>query len=500
MRCGLAQLELSARMDGEHVDARTSAAIDEHVAGCVPCRKFATDAARVRASVRIRAAEPVPDLVGRIVGELDVIETTAPAPTAIHPPRSTRSRRTRSRRAISVVAALVAGAVIGSVLVGGPLRGRDQRALSAIAVVRGVRGASPALESFQGTYEVVERGLSPEVPLRRFDVRVAFLAPQRFRLDVTDRTAYPSAAFVPTDVTYIQDLAETYGTGPTGCPAGPTDDVCPIARTTVTSGAPFADLVMPILTLGATDGVRVLGTADVEDHEIVTLELTFARAAPLFPFLTPSEAWRPFFKGDRVELTLDAESWLPRHISVFPAASDERRAWELRFGRVAEGPSVAILEVEATSSTTEAPDASLFEIPGSSAPALSVTELADRIGYRPAAPTFTGDLELAAAIAPSPGPRAPRSVLVYSDGLDYVRIGERPAGAAPGTFGSLGPRSAQITLPGGGVATYAPAAGPRGRRMAIRGADTSLVLESNLPMRELVAIAASIPMLGGTPA
>ena len=204
----------------------------------------------------------------------------------------------------------------------------------------------------------------------------------------------------------------------------------------------------------------MLGTADVEDHEIVTLELTFARAAPLFPFLTPSEAWRPFFKGDRVELALDAESWLPRHISVFPAASDERRAWELRFGRVAEDPSVAILEVEATSSTTEAPDASLFEIPGSSAPALSVTELADRIGYRPATPTFTGDLELAAAIAPSPGPRAPRSVLVYTDGLDYVRIGERPAGAAPGTFGSLGPRSAQIVLPGGGVAYVRPGRRP----------------------------------------
>ena len=56
--------------------------------------------------------------------------------------------------------------MIGSVLVGGPFRGRDQQAISATAVVRGVREASPGLDSFQGTYEVVERGLSPEVPLR----------------------------------------------------------------------------------------------------------------------------------------------------------------------------------------------------------------------------------------------------------------------------------------------------------------------------------------------
>ena len=494
MRCGLSQLELSARMDGEHVDPRRSAAIDEHVAGCARCRAFAANAGRVRASVRIRAAEPVPDLVGRIVEGLEVIEHPVSVPAIA---RGTQRARPR---ALSLTAALVAGAVLGSVLVGGPLRGRDQRAFSATAVVQGVREAAPALESFQGRYEVVERGLSPEVPLRRLDVHLAFLAPQRFRLDVTDRTVYPSASFVPTDVTVIQDLAETYGTGPTGCPTDLADDVCPIARTTVTSGAPFADLMMPILTLGSTDGVRVLGTTDIEDHEIVTLELTFARAAPLFPFLTPSDAWRPFFDGDRVELALDAESWLPRRISVFPADSDERRAWELRFGRAMEDPSIAILEVEATSSTTEAPDPSMFEVPGSSSTALSVSELADRIGYRPATPTVTGDLELAAAIAPSPGPRAPRSVLVYTDGLDYLRIGERPDDDTSGRFGSLGRRSVQIVLPGGVVASYAPAAGPRGRRIMIRGSDTSLFLESNLPMRELVTIAASIPMLDGSPA
>ena len=492
MRCGLAQLEFSARMDGEHVEARTSAAVDDHVAGCVRCRSFAANAARVRASVRIRAAGAVPDLVGRIVDEIEIIEPPVPGPTSTRP-----ARQGRSRRAVSVAAALVAGAVIGSVLVGGPFRGGDRPATSATAVVRGVRAAAPGVDSFQGTYEVVERGFSPEVPLRRLDVHLAFLAPQRFRLDVIDRTSYPSGGAVPTDLTYIQDLAATYRRGPTGCPPGLADDVCPIARTTVTSGAPLADLMMPVHALGSADGVRVLGESATGDHELVTLELTFARAASLFPFLTPSEAWRPFFPGDRVELALDADSWLPRSIAVFPAATDERRAWELRFGRAAEDPSIAILEVEATSSSTEAPDASLFEIAGSPT-ALSVAELTDRIGYRPAMPAFTGALELAAAIEPSPGPQLPRSMLVYTDGLDYLRLGERPTGNGAGTFGSLGPRSVPIVLPGGRVATYAPAAGQHGRRLVVRSGDTTLVLESNLPAGELAAIAASIP-IGGSP-
>jgi hypothetical protein len=493
MRCDLAQLELSARMDGEHVDARRSAMIDEHVAGCLHCRSFVAGADRVRAAVRIRAAEPVPDLVERIVGRLESIEPARESGRVAAP------RRRTWPRAIPVAAALVAGAVIGSVLVGGPFRGGDDRAISANAVVRGVREASPALESFEGTYEVVERGLSPEVPIRRLDVRLAFLAPQRFRLDVTDRTASPSTSS-PTDVTIIQGLAATYRTGPTGCPTDLPDDACPSSRTTVTSGAPLADLMMPVHTLGSAEGVRVLGNETIDGREIVTMELTFARAAPLFPFLAPDEAWRPFFKGDRVELQLDAESWLPRGISVFPASTQERRAWELRFGRPAEDPSIPILEVTATSVSTDEPDPSLFRIPESPPPALSVTDLAGRVGYRPATPTFTGDLELVAAIDPGSGSGGPRSVLVYADGLDYVRLGERPASADGGTFASLGPRAVRVILPGGGIATYAPVAGGRGRRLAIRGDDTSLFLETNLPRAELFAIASSIPVLGRSPA
>ena len=485
-RCEELQLAISARMDGEHVD-HAAGALDEHVTSCVRCRTFAESSERVRAAVRIHAAEPVPDLVSRIVREL---ETPAPGGRR----RTAASRGWR--RAMPAAAALVAGVVAGSVLVGGPFRAGDEPGISAAAVVQGVRGASPALESFDGRFEIVERGLDPAVPVRRLDMRLAFLAPQRFYLDVVDRTAYPSASFAPNDITYVDDSATSYLSGPTGCPADLPVGSCPATRATVTSGSSPTDLMVPVTTFGSTSGVRVIGTDRIGDAEVVRLELTFARAAPLFPFLWLDGTWRPFFRGDRVEVQLDTQTWVPRRLTVYPASSEERRAWELRFGRAPEDPSRPILDVRAVSVAASEPDPALFEVPGETSEELSVAGLAERVGYRPAAPTFTASLELATSVAPRPDPNGPRSLLVYADGLDFLRIGERPGAHEQGRFGALGSHAARVVLPGGGIAYYAPPVADRATRLAILGDDTRLLLETNLPRRELFAIAGSIPVQG----
>ena len=491
MSCDRVQLAISARMDGEAVDRRSADDLDDHVVSCERCRVFASEAERVRAAVRIRSAEPVPDLVSRIVGEL---ETLTPA-------RARRPAR-RWQRSMPVAAALVAGAVVGSVLVGGPFRVRDRGAISANAVVQGVRNASPALESFDGTFSVVERGLASEVPVRRLDVRMAFLAPQRFLLDVVDRTIYPpQASFIQSDLTYIENATTTFRSGPTGCPAGLDDPACPPTSTTVASGLTPTDLMVPVATFGSAEGVRVLGTGLVDGTQVVRLELTFARAQAMFPFLWlddptgPAGAggtWRPFFPGDRVEVELDAGAWVPRRITVYPASTERRRAWELRFGQPVEDSSVPILDVVATHVATSAPAPSLFEIPGATRAPTSIAEVADLVGYRPATPTFTGDLELASSIAPPVGPAAPSSLLVYADGLDYLRVGERPGSHT----GLVAPDATRVVLQGGGIAYYwAPTTG-NGRRIAILGDDTSLLLETNLPRLDLFAIADSMPVQG----
>ncbi|MGZ8601003.1 MAG: hypothetical protein ACXWXN_00630 [Actinomycetota bacterium] len=497
MNCDRAQLMLSARMDGEHVGGHGVTDVDSHVEVCASCRAFAEGSGRVRAAVRIRPADPVPDLVDHIVGSLEQ------APPRERTTTSSRRHRAPLRRAMPVAAALVAGAVIGSVIVGGPFRGRDREAISAQAVAQGVRAASPGLDSFRGTFEIVERGLSREVPERRLQMRVAFLPPQRFRLEVDDRTAYPSAAWTPTDITYVEDMPATYLSGPTGCPTGLPADACPTTRTTVTTTSPYslaaplpADLVVPLHTVGSARGIRVLGTEQAGDREVVHVETTFDRAAPMFPFLRLGGTWRPFFDGDRVELLLDAESWLPVRITVFPADGARRRDWELRFGLPVETPSTAILDVRATSIEAGEPAPSLFEIPGREGGALDIASLAERLGYRPVTPTFTGALELATAVAPPEGVGAPRSLLVYVDGLDYLRVGERPGRRTGRAFGPVGPDATRVTLPGGGVAYFEPAAAGLGRRLAILGDDTNLFLETNLPLGDLLEIASSMPVRG----
>lgn len=493
MICDHVQLAISARMDGEPADRHAPGDLDEHVAGCARCREFASNAERVRAAVRIGPAEPVPDLVSRIVGELETL-------TPPHSPSRGRAVP-RWQRALPVAAALVAGAIIGSVLVGGPFRATDRDSISANAVVMGVRGASPALESFEGTFSVVERGFSPEVPERRLDVHMAFLAPQRFRLDVVDRTVYPAAtSLTSSDLTYIQDAASTLRSGPTGCPAGLGAGVCPPTLTTLTAGSTPTDLMVPVATFASAQGVDVLGTQRIDGHEVVRLQLRFARARALFPFLWLDDlagagtgsSWRPFFPGDRVEVLLDAGLWVPRRITVYPAASERRRAWELRFGRPVEDPTVAILDVVATRVATGAPDASRFEIPGATPAAMSVGELADLVGYRLATPTFTGDLELETSIAPPIDAGFPSSLLVYADGLDYLRVGERPGSHAE----LIAPGATRVVLAGGGIGYYREATASHGRRIAIVGDDTSLLLETNLPRLDLFEIASSIPVQG----
>jgi predicted anti-sigma-YlaC factor YlaD len=68
MRCHEIQDALSARLDGEDLppglDATT---VDDHVAGCADCSAYAAGAAAQHRALRVRPAEPVPDLTAAIL-------------------------------------------------------------------------------------------------------------------------------------------------------------------------------------------------------------------------------------------------------------------------------------------------------------------------------------------------------------------------------------------------------------------------------------------------
>jgi hypothetical protein len=515
VNCDHAQLILSARMDGERVGARQVEAAAAHAEGCVRCQMFAQRSARIRRSMRIRAAESVPDLVEPIMVAVarERIRPASLAPVIdgwIVSRRGSRHafRRPRHRRPMTLapaVAAAIAGLIVGSLVVGGPWQLGANRPIAAATVVRNVRNAAPALQAFQGTYTIHEFGLSPEIPERLLEMDLAFLSPQRFRLEVDDRTHYPSSSWTPTDLLFIEDVTTSFTSGPSGCPGDLPEGVCPRTRATTarlseySAAAPVpADLVLPVATFGSARGLQVLDRERFDGRDAVLLRLSFERAAPMFPFLRIGGTWRPFFDRDKVLLWLDAGSWLPLRMAVYPSRSRERREWELRYGRAVESPDAPILDVRMESMSEEPPDVSIFRIPGAPAPVRHrLDDLPARIGYAPATPGDAGGLELVSIVLPKgSAPVTPRSLLVYTQGLDYLKIAERRDWKGPGPFGPVDGVAQQVSLPGGGVAYYEPAGEGYGRRLAIHTPTADLFLETNLPRQRLLTIASSLPVHG----
>jgi hypothetical protein len=504
VNCDRAQAVLSSRLDGERAADRVGAAVDEHTATCARCRAFEASALRLRTSVRLRPAEQVPDLVGPIMARVSSL-AKAPPRRRRRMPTTGRPRPGGSRRLTPVVAATIAGLMAGSVVVGGPWQRPTTRPIAAAAVVMGVRETAPSLDAFAATFAVTEHGLSPDVPERQLRIGVAFLAPQRFRLDVKDETTYPSNRWTPTDLTFIADGSSTYRSGATGCPADLPAGGCPPTRTTITTRTAYsvrvpapADLVLPLTTFSSAGGIEVLGADRVAGRDAVRVRLTFARAQALFPFLELGGTWRPFFDGDRVDLWLDATGWFPLRYTVYPSTEPSRGSWELRFGLPDEPTGEPIFDVRLTSLSPDAPDPATFDVPGwSGAPSVPLASFPRRVGYLPVTPTSPGELRLSSAVVP-PGddPDAPRSVLLYTDGMAYVRIGERPDWTGATLFGPVDEAAQQVDLSGGSVAYYEPAGEGLGRRLAIHASGTNVFLESNLSRAQLLGLAASLPVRG----
>jgi hypothetical protein len=496
MNCHRAQPVLSAQMDGGSVPRAAVASAEAHAAGCAACTSFVARSARVRTAVRIRPAMAVPDLVEPIMAAL-VDERVALVP-AVRLRRSLRRPRPPAWR--GVAAAAVIGIVVGSVAVGGPWRSADEQTVAIATIAGNVRAAAASLRSYSATYAVVERGLSRDVPERQFELDVAFLRPQRFRVDVRDLTDYPPVGPpTPTAFTYIEDAPSSYREESCRVP----DTPCSTTWSGHAESSPFSgaapaagDLIVPLATFGTTDGIRVVGTEPLDGRDTVHVVLSFERAAPLFRFLEVGGTWRPFYGDDRVDLWLDASTWFPLRSTVTPSHAEARRGWERRFGLPVERPDTPILEVDALAVRDAPPDRSLFDIPDLRDPTVDLASLEERLGYAPLIPAETGGLSFVTASTPGVSDDgAPRSLLVYARGLDYLKIAEHPRWRRPGPFGPVAADAEQIAL-ANGIARFAPAGDDFGNRVAIHAAGTDVWLESNLPRDELLAVAASLPVRG----
>ena len=557
MRCERCRRLVSLRMDGEHLSSHQLQAMERHLASCPDCRAFEERAHRLRAAVRIRPAEPVPELVGRVmaavareargrpagvaregIGHPGAREAEVrPAPAREGVPvageelgRPAAARPLRPRRPLlprlagnlaPVAAALVVGIIVGSLVVGGPWPRREAAPIAAAEVREGVLRAAARVRALRATFLVTERNLHfPAVTQRRLILSVAFRAPERFRLEVDDLTDYPGNRWTPTDLTLVVNGARWSLTAPSACPRG-LGRTCPPVRTVVRDRAPFSpgtpmptDLVVP-LEIFAGGEPELLGEGRVLGRPAVRVAVPYAAARSLFAFTELGGTWRPFFEDDRVVLWLDRRTWLPLEWQVFPARGRERNLWEQRFELPPEHPSRAVFEVRAVNVSRERPRPGTFRIeagPGNvrteGVRRVPVASLAEEIGYEPVAPDAVDGLPLYQAVVPAgPAPATPDAVVTYARGLSWVKLAERrgETGSAPGSgpgeegeppFGPVSPLAEEIALPGGGVAYYEPATEEAGRRLLIHAEGTDLLLETNLPREELFRIAANLPVLG----
>ncbi len=495
-------------MDGEGIEAPD---VRAHLSTCARCAAFADGARRAREAVRASGPEPAPDLGGAIMTRVRA-EAAAVRPRAILPRPAARvsggiGARPRWR---TLVAAALVGAVLGVTLVTQGLLPRKARPAFAGNIPREIAAAARGVDGYSAAYRVIERGWRASVPVRTFDVNVAFASPERFAVTVRDTTGYPPGGWIPNDSRLVVDGARWWLRGPEPCVAG-IAGACSTSVTTrtVTGRPPFdgdapmpTDVILPMTTLAGSGSAQVLGESTVAGRPAVEVGLSAQDAAPLFAFFQQAGSWRPFYPTDRVSLWLDPRTWFPLAYTVTASAGQDRAAWAATNGLPHEAAGAQLLSVRLTTFSTATPPASDFGIPPASGSAVvdegfvpaSPGALSRSVGFAPVEPSCLAGLSpyRSGSLASAPG----TALLSYSNGLAWLKIDESRTYRGPGLFGNMDAFAQRVVLPGGGTGYYEPATAQVGRRVSIHSNGLDIYLESNLPPSTLLRIAGSLPVKG----
>jgi len=464
--CAEARVEASARLDGE-VDAGTLRALERHLGACPACRAHHADIARVRRTLRTQPTGSVPDLSETILERVAGM-------------RRQRSAEWTARLRVGAIAATVAALVV----VGASLPGSVQppSAANASELSERIRAAARDLNALRANFEITERGWHPDVPVRRFTARLAFRAPESFVLSIRDHTLYPNPRRWPANnVDVIANRRRWWIREPTTCPTAALPG-CAIGATTeqrtILARQPFegagalpTDVAIPLETLASASGFEVLGRERVLGRPCYRVALPYRQAVPLVGALQPGGSWRPFRPFDRVEISVDSETWFPLRYEVVRSRAP-------------------LLSVRATS--FEQPsrlDADLFAPPRGG--------FVRRGGFRPrpfeaverTVPSLRVDLAPYRAGRTGDGGR----MLAFANGVTWLKV----ATHAPQPPSLLyGTKAEEVALQGGGYAYYEPSTLSLRRRVDLYGDRVDVHLESNLARAELLEVAASLGIRG----
>jgi putative zinc finger protein len=483
-------VDLSAAADGE-LGASRAGPLEGHLAGCPDCTAFRDRLTAIRQRLRFEPVGTVPDVAPRVMAAV----RAAPAGRAASP-----ARRTRSRRLLPVAAAFLCGAVAGATFIGVGRGGPGQVAMADLPAR--VVAAQRALTSLAADVSLVERGWHPDVPERRFAGRLRYRAPETLALELADRTAYPSDAWVRGDVALVVTGARWWTRGPRACPVEALPQCVPRTPQVrlVERREPFADatpvpldLVTPVRSFTPAGAGAALGRRRVAGRPALGIATTAAQVAPLLAGLAPTGSLRALYPADPVELWLDEQAFVPLGLRVTVASGGERRRWAAANGH-RDRPGQVVLDFGLSRvSLNRPPEPGAFPLP----PAGARPEDAAFRDHAPGPGPVPEPAWLPAGFRAyrdglGGGPRGPDvAVRTWTDGRAWVKV--RATRDWPGgrLFGDLGPLVRPVGL-GAGIAY----ASEDGGRVAVHGAGVDLVVTGSLGPGDLARVAASLPVAG----
>jgi hypothetical protein len=495
LRCNEARVEASARLD-EEIDERTELALDEHLSECAACRAHEQSLRQVRSALRVRPADEAPDLAPEIMERVRADGGRA----------RRRDEWLERVRIASIAAAAAALVLLG---VSAPWQDDPSGVAEAVQIQRKVREAARSLETYRATFSISERGWHPAVDVRRFQAKLWFNAPERFKLELRDLTTYPTPDWPRTDVDVIAAPGWWWSREPSLCPvealpgcevtsSGSTRVVEAVEQThAVDRRAPFdatrpvgTDIVVPLETIASSDGLTVLGTDQILGRDAYRVTLPYAQALPLVQSLLAEGSWRSFYPLDRVEMWIDSQTLFPLRFKVIASSSQDRNEWSAIEG-VSDRPGEILLSVRATSLAE--PDemaAGTFDSPpGRSAAATggfaarSFEDIA-----ADGAPRFVAGLKPYRAGVTDSG----HEVLAYANGTTWLKVTRGDASFVRSSLAT----AEEVRLADGGFGYYLPADKSLRRSLDMVSGDMGIRIESNLARAELLRAAASLPLRG----
>lgn len=490
---------MADREPGDRLLVEVSAALDGE--GTMPepldaeAARFAADARRVRAALRVEEAAVPPDVTAAVLARIGASEQSGPTRRRRRDGRPALLRRTP----VAAAAAFVLAALVAAVAVRpGGLVGPE---VALADIGDQVLADQVDVRALDADLHLVERGAHPEVPERHYRGTLRYRAPEQLSLRLDERGTRPDG-WPANDLELAIHDGTAWSRGLQDCPVAEQPGCLGTAQVRVIDGlAPFSsdwvaplDLVVPAAAFLPAPAIPD-GTTGQTRSAGPVVESSVARLQRVVDALRSAGAVRSVHPTDAVRLELDPDSSTIRRLTIRAGDTRARALWAASNGYQDE-PGTAVLDLRVT--PRDRPGATEASPPPATAASdlidahfLDADEPTDPVTGRATQPEWLppGFAPHRAGVLAGAGPRT--TVRSWSNGRAWIRVDATTGWEPDRLFGGLGPLVRPVAA-GDGVAHV----DPQGLAVALRTREVDVVVTGSVPTDVLVSVAGSLPVAG----